>query len=168
MRREQDGRTEQEDGDVMHESTDNKGTTRYPLAWPVGQPRTPESRRENAAFKVDFRRARDETIHSLNLLGARNVILSSNVPLRHDGLPYANVAEPRDPGVAVYFERRIASEWRSFVIACDSRRLPRAGDAASPRSRRRRVANGSDQSSARCRAAEPRKDGACPEGDLKR
>lgn len=30
-------------------------------------------------------------------------VLSSNIELRRDGLPYANRPEPDDPGVAVYF-----------------------------------------------------------------
>lgn len=38
-------------------------------------------------------------------MGARNVVISSNVPLRQDGLPYASETKRRydDPGVAVYF-----------------------------------------------------------------
>jgi len=49
------------------------------------------------------------------LLGATGVVLSSNIPLRQDGLPYSNVTEPRDHGVAVYF--RIKGEPR--VLATD-------------------------------------------------
>lgn len=103
---------------------------RYPLTWPTGQPRMPLHRRSDAAFKVDFGRSRDELLHSLELLGGRNVILSSNVPLRQDGLPYANMPEPADPGVAVYFDRLIAQDakpfiTKPFVIACDSYRRVR-------------------------------------------
>ncbi|QLE60040.1 hypothetical protein [Nostoc sp. TCL26-01] len=36
-------------------------------------------------------------------MGAKNSVISSNVPLRRDGLLYANFREPDDPGVAVYF-----------------------------------------------------------------
>lgn len=93
---------------------------RYPLTWPPAQPRIPWSRRGDAAFKVDFARSRDELLHSLELLGGRNIILSSNVPLRRDGLPLASMPEPVDPGVAVYFDRRIGEVPRPFVIACDS------------------------------------------------
>lgn len=95
-----------------------EGIARYPLTWPIGQPRT--ARRKESAFKVDFARARDEVLHSLELLGARAVMLSTNVPLRRDGLPYANMPEPNDPGVAVYFERRLREQWRPFVLACDT------------------------------------------------
>jgi len=99
---------------------------RYPLTWPSGQPRTPSHRRHDAAFKVDFTRARDELLHSIELLGGRGVVLSSNVALRQDGLPYSNMPEPQDPGVAVYFDRRIGgNDLRPFVIACDTYRKMR-------------------------------------------
>lgn len=98
---------------------------RYPLTWPSGQPRTLYHQRHDAAFKVDFTRARDELLHSIELLGGRGVVLSSNVAVRQDGLPYANMPEPQDPGVAVYFDRRIGAESRPFVIACDTYRKMR-------------------------------------------
>jgi hypothetical protein len=44
-------------------------------------------------------------LSELKRLGApdHSVIISSNVPLRRDGFPYANYRTPDDPGVAVYF-----------------------------------------------------------------
>lgn len=91
---------------------------RFPLYWPEGQPRA--KYRRSAAFKVEFVQARDEMIHSLELLGAKKVIISTNVPIRPDGLPRGGI-EPTDPGVAVYFERRIVDkDFRPFVIACDA------------------------------------------------
>lgn len=48
-------------------------------------------------------------------LGATNVVISTNVPTRQDGLPYSNATEPRDHGVAVYFRLRRESR----VLACD-------------------------------------------------
>lgn len=50
----------------------------------------------------------------------RHVVISSNVPLRRDGLPLASATEPQDPGVAVYFERRVGEAWVPFVVACDT------------------------------------------------
>lgn len=96
---------------------------RCPLHWPAGQPRCRSPK--EADFKVEFARARDELLHGLKLLGARNTVLSSNIPLRHDGLPYASFAEPKDHGVAVYFDRKLSAsashgEWKPFVIACDT------------------------------------------------
>lgn len=97
---------------------------RFPLTWPASQPRT--KYRQDAAFKVDnFGRVRDELLHSVGLLGGRSVILSTNVALRQDGLPYANMPEPLDPGVAVYFDRRIGQELKPFCIACDTYRKVR-------------------------------------------
>ncbi|MDB4942990.1 MAG: DnaJ domain protein [Labilithrix sp.] len=107
---------------------------RYPLTWPAGQPRTPPGRRRDADFKVDLGRARDELLHSLQLLGGTSVVLSTNIPLRQDGLPYANWREPDDGGVAVYFDRAIPTPTpdepqhttkRPFVIACDTYRKVR-------------------------------------------
>jgi hypothetical protein len=89
---------------------------KYPLYWPEGQPRT--RYRKSASFKVEFVQARDEMMHSLELLGARNIIISTNVPIRGDGLPRGGI-EPGDPGVAVYFDRKVGSELVPYVIACD-------------------------------------------------
>jgi len=44
-----------------------------------------------------------------------NIVISSNIPLRRDGLPYAGQAAPSDPGVAVYFVRNK----KQMVLACD-------------------------------------------------
>lgn len=90
---------------------------RYPLTWPVGMPRT--ANRREAAFTVDLRRSYDDLTRTLSLLGARHVVVSSNLVLRQDGAPLARMAEPRDPGVAVYFDRWIDKADRPFVIACD-------------------------------------------------
>lgn len=90
---------------------------RYPLHWPVGMPRT--AYRVPARFEVEFGRSRDELLRSIELLGGRHLILSSNVPVRQDGLPYSNMPEPKDPGVAVYFDRSIQGIAKPFVIACD-------------------------------------------------
>lgn len=89
---------------------------RYPLYWPDGWKRTPPAFRRAAKYQVNFARARDELMRHLKLLGARDVIVSTNVPLRLDGLPYANTREPTDPGVAVYWTDR---KKREQVIACD-------------------------------------------------
>ncbi len=53
-------------------------------------------------------------MRELQLLKAYKVIISSNVPLRRDGLPYANYRQPEDPGVAVYFQLN-----KPHVLACD-------------------------------------------------
>ncbi len=78
----------------------------YPLQWPEGWPRTPSHRRGGSRFgkNIGFNQI-GKLQNELRLMGARNVVISSNVPLRQDGLPYASETKRRydDPGVAVYF-----------------------------------------------------------------
>lgn len=88
----------------------------YPLTWPDGQSRTPLSRRKQGRFEVTFGVSRDDLLAELERLGARNVIISTNIALRRDGLPRSDEREPDDSGVAVYFQRKA----KPFVIACDT------------------------------------------------
>jgi hypothetical protein len=85
----------------------------FPLAWPGGYPRT--LRRSRAQFKTTFTQSRDGVLKELRLLGATHAVISSNIPLRRDGLPYAGMAEPQDPGIAVYFFWK----GKQMVLACD-------------------------------------------------
>lgn len=85
----------------------------YPLCWPRGRPRTRRS--EQSRFRVSFARARDGLREEIRRLGGRQLIISTNVPLRRDGLPYASVKEPADRGVAVYFDY----QGQSMCFACD-------------------------------------------------
>jgi hypothetical protein len=61
-------------------------------------PRNP--RPKYVRFQVSFAVARDHLLNELRLMGARNLTISSNVPLRRDGLPYANQGTVEDAGVA--------------------------------------------------------------------
>lgn len=95
----------------------------YPLTWPVLRARTPGHARRDAKFKLSFGDARTALLEELHRLGARNVVLSSNIPTRRDGLPFATYSEPLDPGIAVYFDRwGLKNSTRSYVIACDGYR----------------------------------------------
>ncbi len=85
----------------------------YPLCWPVNRPRSKS--RGSDAFGLSFARARDDIIHEVQLLGGKELIISSNVPLRRDGLPYADFKTPDDPGVAAYFDYKK----RKMCFACD-------------------------------------------------
>lgn len=88
----------------------------YPLYWPDGWKRTPPIQREwNPSFKSGFAVCRDELMRELGRLGAANIVLSTNIPLRRDGLPYADFRQPDDPGVAVYF----TYHKRPMCFACD-------------------------------------------------
>jgi hypothetical protein len=96
----------------------------YPLQWPDGWPRTPASRRQRGTFSVTFARARDELLDELRRLGARGVVLSTMIPTRRDGLPYAgrSFRSGDDPGVCVYF----TLGGREKAIPCDRYSSPEA------------------------------------------
>ena len=85
----------------------------YPLQWPAGRPRA--RRRQHAQFQSSLARARDHLMNEIRLLGGRQPILSSNLELRLDGLPYANQRQPDDIGIAVYFTYKD----KQHCFACD-------------------------------------------------
>jgi hypothetical protein len=88
-------------------------TQAFPLHWPEGWARTAHPKASR--FDVSFVASRDGLLEQIRLLGARYPVISTNIELRRDGLPYANQPEPKDKGVAVYFE------WKGTqrVFACD-------------------------------------------------
>lgn len=88
-------------------------TESYPLHWPASWPRTQYP--QSSKFKCTLAETRDLMFAEIHRLGGKNVILSTNVELRLDGLPYANRRDPVDTGVAVYFERK----GNQMVFACD-------------------------------------------------
>lgn len=89
---------------------------RYPLTWPNGWKRTPTWQRSHSPFKIDStERAMRELMDELGRLGARNIIISSNLKLRQDGMPYANQPRHDDEGIAIYFKRK----GKDMVLACD-------------------------------------------------
>lgn len=94
----------------------------YPLQWPAGRKRTPSYYRESARFDTSFARVRDNIVREIELLtgtrrgyGDAGIVISTNIPLRRDGLPLANQRKPDDVGVAVYFTYK--KQQRCF--ACD-------------------------------------------------
>ncbi len=94
------------------------GPTAYPLAWPAGWPR--ETLRLRSRFHPrSLNSSARELFAELRMMGVRDdsVVVSTNVELRLDGLPYSNRKSPDDPGVAVYFD----DPWRRApaVLACD-------------------------------------------------
>lgn len=91
----------------------------HPLQWPIGYPRAANPSRHPYLKKTKtFGYERDELLRQLKLLGARDSIISSNVPLRQDGIPYANFERRSisDKGIAVYFTFNKEQK----VIACDA------------------------------------------------
>jgi hypothetical protein len=88
----------------------------FPLQWPHHVPRTDPARRIGGSFMVTPGKAMEELVKEVRLSGGTGLILSSNIPLRRDGLPYANAREPADPGVAAYFTRK----GQQVCIPCDT------------------------------------------------
>jgi hypothetical protein len=84
-------------------------TEAYPLQWPQGWPRTTPYARDNdhrfrsKSGRLTVGRARDQLVDELRLLGAKDIVVSSNVPTRPDGLLYGDQRYVDDPGIAVYF-----------------------------------------------------------------
>jgi hypothetical protein len=89
----------------------------YPLQWPVGYPRTKWPNNGYRFTPKSFATERDELISELKRMGARDVVLSTSVPLRQDGLPYASFSKKNIPdmGVAVYF----TIDKEPMTLCCD-------------------------------------------------
>lgn len=108
-------------------------TQAYPLQWPIQRPRTPWRNRKNGSFEKSVQKngeagtvkstryvtigdATERLLKELRLLGASDVIISSNRELRRDGLPRSGQSQPADPGVAVYFR----SGGKPICLPCDT------------------------------------------------
>lgn len=108
----------------------------YPLSWPISWPRTAGHKREasrffssirksdysspqprvwNTRIKISMADVTGELLNEIRNLGATRPVISTNVELRNDGLPYANRVSPSDPGAAVYFMLK----GKPCVLACD-------------------------------------------------
>lgn len=90
----------------------------HPLQWPVGWKRTAAGHRQVARFST---KARSRTSQQLSIadgvgrvleeldrmgLSRNDVVISTNVETRLDGLPRSDRSEPGDSGVAVYWQTR--------------------------------------------------------------
>lgn len=89
-------------------------TCAYPLEWPETQERTryPEKSRFNVS---SFPKLRNDLKKSLELMGAANAVISSNIPLNGNGDAQGTYSQPQDRGVAVYFTYK----GKRMVFACD-------------------------------------------------
>jgi len=92
----------------------------YPLQWPTGWKRTASAAQKQARFRKaspgtsnGWRTQRDLTMFDalqrllaeLECMGIErdDVVISTNVPVRLDGLPRSGAVEPADSGAAVYW-----------------------------------------------------------------
>jgi len=86
--------------------------TSYPLCWPEAWPRAAFRQKAKFATKLigggwrpkSMADARNFLDAELGRLGARQIVLSTNVELNLNGEPRGHRAAPTDPGAAVYFQ----------------------------------------------------------------
>ena len=96
-------------------------TTAYPLQWPEGWPRTKDYARKQSPFSTRSRSTTREMPKSLTVMegvervlaelgrfgiGRDDIVISTNIATRLDGLPRSDQRAPDDPGVAVYWETK--------------------------------------------------------------
>lgn len=94
--------------------------SRYPLQWPLGWKRTEPARRQPGRFGKasrsggnSWRTVQDITIYQATerllqelermAIHPDDIVISTNVPTRLDGLPRSDAKAPVDPGAAVYW-----------------------------------------------------------------
>lgn len=89
----------------------------YPLHWPAGYQRTAVHRRRPSQFKQSMDRAQKFLREEIKRLGGRDLIVSTNLPLRLDGLLYSDWMKRKidDPGVAIYFKYK----GKDISMCCD-------------------------------------------------
>lgn len=86
--------------------------TNYPLCWPDGWGRAASDTRKNGHFKtarhgVSVMDGIQRTLQQLASMkiSRDDVLISTNVPTRLDGMPRSDQREPSDPGAAVYWRK---------------------------------------------------------------
>lgn len=86
----------------------------YPLQYPVGKVRTEKP--ERSSFREhSIAQAVIWLRQEINKMKGTNLVISSNLMMRADGLPYSNQKQPVDTGVAVYFKLKDKDQ----CFACD-------------------------------------------------
>lgn len=91
-------------------------TTKYPLCWPVGWPRTAPALVSASRYsKKSMKRVTDDLLEEVRLLGGSGLVISSNVQLRQNGLPKSGQKQPGDRGASIYFNR----SGKQLCFACD-------------------------------------------------
>jgi hypothetical protein len=97
--------------------------TRYPLAWPEGWKRTASYARKAGAFRsygkpLSIFDGVQRVLDELQRLGVHqdDVIVSTNLQTRLDGLPRSNQSRPGDPGVCVYWQKSAKEPMRCMAV----------------------------------------------------
>lgn len=90
----------------------------FPLAWPDGWPRHKGGRDSDVRFKgptFQWDRVYRGLEEEVRRIGGGTIVISTNQPLRRDGMPYAQQRNVEDVGVAIYFTR----DTKALVMAQD-------------------------------------------------
>jgi hypothetical protein len=87
----------------------------YPLQWPPGRHRIEPHHRDRSNFRTTPGRARDFLIAEVRRLGGEDLVISTNIPLKKDGTPYAGGYRLDDEAVAAYF----TYYGKQVCFACD-------------------------------------------------
>jgi hypothetical protein len=97
--------------------------TRFPLQWPEGWKRTESYRRKTATFtrhgkELSVFDGVERVISELNrlMIHADDVIVSTNVRTRLDGLPRSGEPKPADPGVCVYWQKNSKTPMHCMAV----------------------------------------------------
>lgn len=89
----------------------------YPLSWPAHWKRTEKWQQKNGKppfSAVHFNADLKSIVWQLKKMGAAQIVITSDLPLRNDGIPYAD-ARCDDPGLAIWY----VLKGKEMVIACD-------------------------------------------------
>jgi len=82
-----------------------------PLNWPERQPRTRvPDQKDHRQWKKTLRQYCDALETEMKRFGITSLTITANIPLDAHG-NFALDHKPRDPGVAVYFSRKIKEDW---------------------------------------------------------
>lgn len=97
--------------------------TRYPLQWPEGWKRMQSDQRKTATFSRQGKALTvfdgvQRVLDELERLGVHqdDVVVSTNLQTRLDGLPRSNQARPGDPGVCVYWRKSPKEPMRCMAV----------------------------------------------------
>ena len=97
--------------------------TRTPLQWPVGWKRMTSYQRKSATFSKNGQALSvfdgvQRVLDELEKLGVHqdDVVVSTNLLTRLDGMPRSNQARPGDVGVAVYWQKSAKEPMRCMAV----------------------------------------------------
>lgn len=88
---------------------------RYPLAWPIGWPRTKSPLPSKFKDDLTTAAARAQLVAEIERMGGRQIVITTDIPIKKSGAPMPNRKAPTDKGVAVYF----TLNGQPKVFACD-------------------------------------------------